>query len=73
MNKHAKLLVWIERSELGMILESQIVGSGMSKTLNDLLIARKVDIVAHPTVRDGNAPATAVILRRSALAQKGRP
>jgi hypothetical protein len=62
--RHKKLLEWLGRT--GMLLESQIVGSGMSKALNDLLLEGKVDIVPHPTVKDGKAPAAAVVLKPSA-------
>jgi hypothetical protein len=64
MMKHKKLLEWLGRT--GMLLESQITGSGMSKALNDLLLEGKVDIVPHPTVKDGKAPAAAVVLKPSA-------
>jgi len=63
MNKKDKLLAWVTRS--GPILESQIVGSGMSRALNDLLIEGKVTIIPHPTVKEkGGAPAAAVMPRR---------
>jgi hypothetical protein len=63
MNKQQKLLEWIARVPTG-VLESQITASGLSKALNDLLRAGRVDIVAHPTVKDGNAPAAAVVIRK---------
>lgn len=61
MSKKEKLLDWVTRS--GPLLESQIVGSGMSKALNDLLMERKVTMIPHPTVNDrGGVPAAAVAL-----------
>jgi hypothetical protein len=61
MMKHKKLLEWLGRT--GMLLESQVRGSGMSKAINDLLLEGKIDIVPHPTVKDGNAPAAAIVLK----------
>jgi hypothetical protein len=67
MNKTDRLVEWVERT--GCVLESQIVGSGMSHALNDALLAGRVDMAAHPTVRDSSgAPAAAVVPRKSAQA-----
>ena len=62
MNKKQKLLEWVERAEI--LTEAQIVGSGMSRTLDELLLEGKLDIIPHPTVREGNAPAAGIILRK---------
>jgi hypothetical protein len=64
--KEAKLLEWVKRVPTG-VLESQIVGSGLSKALDGLVRAGLVDIVGHPTVKDrgSNAPAAAVVVRSS--------
>ena len=46
-----------------MLLESQIVGSGLSAALNELLLTGDADMVGHPTVKSrGGAPAAAVVL-----------
>lgn len=63
MTKTDKLLDCLRSVPSGMLLESQVTGSGLSKALNDLLVAGKVDLTAHPTVRDGAAPACAVVLK----------
>lgn len=63
MTKEDKLLAWIARVPSG-VLETQIVGSGYSKTLNNLLVAGKVDLTAHPTVKDrSGVPACAAVLK----------
>jgi len=68
MNSHpltkqqVKLLHWLGRVDGGILLESQIVGSGLSSALDGLLRAGKVDLTSHPTVRNGTAPAAAVVL-----------
>jgi hypothetical protein len=58
MAKENKLLEWLGRSS--PLLESQVVGSGMSKALNALLLHGYADMEAHPTVKEGRAPAAAV-------------
>lgn len=62
--KEQKLLDWLGRVEGNMLLESQVVGSGLSAALNELLLAGKVTIEPHPTVREGGSrvPAAAVVL-----------
>jgi len=69
--KEKRLLDWLESVEGNMLLESQVIGSGLGKALHELLLQGKVDIVAHPTVRERSAgtgvppaPASAVILKR---------
>lgn len=62
MTKSETLLGWVERT--GMLLETQIVGSGLGPALNQLLLDGKVEMTAHPTVRDGKAPAAAVVLAK---------
>jgi hypothetical protein len=62
--KEEKLLEWIKNTPSGMVLESQIVGSGLSKALNELLLKGLVELDAHPTVKDGNASACVAILCR---------
>ena len=58
--KAKRLLEWVERT--GSVLESQVVGSGMSAALNELLLLKKVDMAPHPTVREkGGAPAAAIV------------
>ena len=63
--KEKKLLDWLRRSEGGMLLESQVVGSGLSKALNELLLKQLVDLRPHPTVVTRSQPplgVTAVVL-----------
>jgi hypothetical protein len=69
MNKQQKLLEWIARVPTG-VLEVQIVSSGLSKTLDELLRAGLVTIVEHPTVREGKIPASAVVLRNVAAQER---
>jgi hypothetical protein len=57
--KMRRLLTWLEG---GSKLESQIVGSGLSETLNKALRLSYVDMGASETVRDGKAPAAEVYL-----------
>jgi hypothetical protein len=62
--KEQKLYDWVKRT--GMVLEKQVVGSGLDHQLNSLLRSGHLDIVAHPTVlahRDPPAPAAAVVLK----------
>lgn len=47
--KTRKLMEWLARNE--MLLESQIVGSGLSKALDDALVQGWAEITAHPTVQ----------------------
>ena len=61
MTKKDRLLDWVTRS--GPLLESQVVGSGMSKELNALILEGKLVMIAHPTVKDGGAPAAGVALQ----------
>lgn len=63
--KARKLLAWLKRSEGGMLLESQIVASGLSRAIDELILARLVTLDAHPTVMERTTPpipATAVVL-----------
>ena len=60
MSKKQKLLDWVARS--GPLLESQVVGSGLNAALNECLREGSLTIIAHPTVKDGNAPAAGVAL-----------
>ena len=73
MTKKQKLLEWVTRA--GPLLESQVVGSGMSKALNDLLLEGKVEMIAHPTVKErgmvGDVPATGIRLRRRCIHAAG--
>lgn len=68
--KEQKLLEWLGRVEGGMLLESQVTSSGMSRALNDLILKGLVTLVEHPTVRERTSlpgvvvPATAVVLIR---------
>lgn len=61
--KQARLLDWLAS---GMLLESQIVGSGLARALNECLIHGLVDMVAHPTVKERGThrdpPAAAVTI-----------
>jgi hypothetical protein len=59
-----KLLERVQRLGSNGLLEAQIVASGDSKVLDELLRAGLVDMIAHPTVRAGKAPAAAVIPRQ---------
>lgn len=55
-----KLLEWCART---LVLESQVVASGLSRALNELLLKKAVRMVDHPTVREGKSrlvPAAAV-------------
>lgn len=55
-----KLLEWCSRT---LVLESQVVTSGLSRALNELLLKGAVRMVDHPTVREGASrmvPAAAV-------------
>ena len=66
--KERKLLEWANNQE--SILEIQVTGSGLSKALNELLILGYVTITAHPTVKNAQTPAAAVVITdkgRSAL------
>lgn len=63
MNKLQKLVAWVARTP-GGVLESQIVGSGMSSTLNKALRAGLVDMTAHATVRDPSGAPAATVIRR---------
>lgn len=47
-----KLLEWCART---LVLESQVVASGLSRALNELLIKGAVRLVDHPTVREGSS------------------
>ncbi len=70
--KTRKLMEWLARND--MLLESQIVGSGLSKALDDALVQGWAEITAHPTVKDGKIPATAAFITtkgRSALEPTG--
>jgi hypothetical protein len=58
--KVRKLLAWLERSS--PLLESQIVGSGLSGALNDALRDGLADMGAHPTVQERSTPAAAVFI-----------
>jgi hypothetical protein len=63
--KEQKLLEWLRRSQDGMLLESQVVASGMSRTINDLILKGLVTIDAHPSVFERTSPpvpAAAVVL-----------
>jgi hypothetical protein len=70
MTKKQRLLEWLGRVESRTLLESQVVASGMSAALNDLLLEGKVTLIAHPTVKErGGAPAAAVCLVDSTAAR----
>jgi hypothetical protein len=63
--KEQKLIDWLARSETGMLLETQCVSSGFSKTINELLLKGLVTLEPHPTVKertDPPVPATAVAI-----------
>jgi len=63
--KPRKLLEWLQRSEGGILLESQVVASGMSRAIDELILARLVTMEAHPTVlerTEPSIPAAAVVL-----------
>lgn len=62
MNKRQKLLEWIAKCD-GGLLEIQITSSGMSKVLDELILEGLVTIIPHATVKEGKAPAAAVVLR----------
>jgi hypothetical protein len=62
--KEQKLMDWLARSETGVLLESQVVSSGLNAALNSLLMAGKVTMMEHPTVRERSGiPAAAVALK----------
>ena len=64
--KARKLLEWLRRTDSGMLLETQVVGSGMSRAIDELILARLVTLEDHPTVMertDPPMPATAVVLQ----------
>ena len=63
-SKKTRLLDLVTRK--GLILESQIVGQGLLKTLQALLVDGKVDLVPHPTVKRKGVPAAAVAPRKAA-------
>lgn len=64
MTKREKLAEWLRTAPEGVLLESQVVGSGLSAALNELLREGQADIIEHPTVRERSGiPATGVILR----------
>lgn len=63
MSKKERLLEWVAKVPDG-VLESQIVASGMSRTLDELLLDCKVDMKPHPTVKDRHGwPVMTVILK----------
>jgi hypothetical protein len=73
--KVRKLIEWLARTS--PLLESQIIGSGLSGALNDALRDRLADMGAHPTVKErGGAPAAAVWIteagRRATASQRSR-
>ena len=64
--KAKKLLDWLARAEGGRLLESQITGSGLSRALDELLLACLVDMEGHPTVKERNGvPAASVVLKKT--------
>lgn len=64
--KAKRLLEWLERAPGGVLLESQVVGSGLSNALNELIRAGLARCDAHPTVTEGApaCPACGVFLVR---------
>lgn len=65
--KAQKLLEWLQRVDGGMLLESQVVSAGMSRAINDLILAGLATMDAHPTVRERTnppVPASAVVLKK---------
>ena len=75
--RQRKLLEWLGRAS--PLLESQIVGASMSKTLDELIVEGLATVAAHPTVKERGVlhdyPATAVVITergRVALAEKER-
>lgn len=69
--KQRKLLEWLGRVDGNILLETQVVGSGLDRALNELLRAGKVEMTAHPTVKDGKAPAAAVVLKIALASSQG--
>jgi hypothetical protein len=70
--KARKLLEWLLRTD-GMLLESQVVASGMSRAIDDLILARLVTLEAHPTVKERTTPpipATAIVLTDAGRTQQ---
>lgn len=65
-SKTRKLMEWLATND--MLLESQIVGSGLSSALNDALAQGWVELTAHPTVKDGKSPAAAAFITAKGLA-----
>jgi hypothetical protein len=67
--KTLRLYAWLKSVEGNMLLETQVTSSGLSKALDELLLAGVVTLVAHPTVTAmgpaGRYPVTAVVLRSS--------
>lgn len=69
--KARKLLEWLKRVDGGTLLESQVVASGMSRAIDELILARLVTLDAHPTVKERTTPpipATAVVLTNAGKA-----
>lgn len=59
MTKEQRLLEWL--NNVPVLLETQVVGSGLNAALNKLLRMGKVEMCAHPTVKErSGAPAAAV-------------
>lgn len=58
--RETKLLLWLQRKS--PLLESQIVGSGLSAALNSSLMSGWADMIPHPSVREHGAPAAGVII-----------
>jgi hypothetical protein len=62
VNKRQKLIDWL--GGVDCLLESQVIGSGLSSTLNALLREGVAEIVEHPTVKDrAGYPVAAVRLK----------
>lgn len=71
--KEKRLLEWLQSVQGGTLLESQVVGSGLSGALNSLLLAGKVDMAEHPTVRERSGiPAAAVMLNHARVLDNPR-
>ena len=67
MTKTDRLAEWLDSA--GMLMESQIVGSGLSSALNELLRTGRADMTAHPTVKDRNGVPVAAVVPRNPLGE----
>ena len=60
-----RVLDWVTRHRLGVLLETQVTASGLSRALDGLLARGLLEMCERPDVRErGGIPAAGVRLRR---------